>query len=82
MAGKGTEEQVGGGQMADKGSKKEKQTCGGQTASGDGGDRSGKTEESEPKKKRSTQSAVKLGEKAAVSDERTRTKVEGSNRKL
>ena len=62
-AGKGTEEQVGGGQTANKGSEKEKQTSGGQTAGGDGGDRSGKTEESEPKKKHSTQSAVKLWEK-------------------
>ena len=62
-AGKGTEEQVGGGQMADKGSKKEKQNGGRQTAGGDGGNRSGKTEESEPKKKCSTQSAVKLWEK-------------------
>ena len=62
MAGKGTEEQVGGRQTADKGTGKEKQTGGKQTA-GDDGDGSKKAEESEPRKKCSTQSITKLWEK-------------------
>ena len=65
MAGKGTAEQVGGEQTANKGTEKEKQTGGGQMAGDDGDDGGGtkKAEESEPRKKRSTQSVIKLCEK-------------------